>query len=98
MTQIDLKPFLFETSSYTAYNKINSGIKLTVHNKYSNHTRQRVQTAHNSQTDNIYNHYITSFDFCTVSIRYIAITLTILTTTATINSTGNYYRRLTIIK
>ena len=48
---------------YTAYSKINSGIKLAVHNKYSNHTRQRVQTAHNSQTDNIYNHYIISFAF-----------------------------------
>ena len=35
------------------HNNINSSIRLTVHNQYSNHTRQWVQTAHNNQADGI---------------------------------------------
>ena len=52
---INLKSFppFFKLAVNTAYIILINGIKLAIHNNHSNHTRQRVQTAHNNQTDGI---------------------------------------------
>ena len=58
-----LKQFLFKLAVYTAYNNINSGIKLAVHNHIATIPVNGFKQHTTIKTDDIYDHYIISFDF-----------------------------------